>query len=86
MGKIKLIQGTIPYLYTTTPQLIYGSIPFVTAPVKTLSAVESVESPPSPPPSGASVSSINGVLKANISSLSGIPTAQIVSISGISWD
>jgi len=83
MGKIKLIRGTIPYLYTTTPQLIYGSIPFVTAPVKTLSAIES---PPSPPPAGVSVSSIKGVLKANISSLSGIPTAQIVSISGISWD
>ena len=83
MGKIKLIQGTIPYLYTTTPQLIYGSIPFVTSPVKTL---PSIESPPSPPPPQGSVSSINGVLKANILSLSGIPTAQIVSISGISWD
>ena len=79
MGKIKLIQGTVPYLYTTTPQLIYGSIPFVTAPVKTLSAVES------PPPSGASISSIDGILKANIASFSGVSSAQIASIDGINW-
>jgi len=82
MGKIKLIQGTIPYLYTTTPQLIYGSIPFVTAPLKTLSAVES---PPPPPPSGVSISSINGILKANITSFSGVSSAQIASIDGINW-
>jgi len=82
MGKVKLIYGTVPYLYTTTPQLIYGSIPFVTAPVKTLSAVES---PPPPPPSGVSISSIDGILKANISSFSGVSAAQIASIDGINW-
>ena len=82
MGKVKLIYGTVPYLYTTTPQLIYGSIPFVTAPVKTLSAIES---PPPPPPSGASISSIDSVLKANIASFSGVSSAQIASIDGINW-
>ena len=79
MGKIKLIYGTVPYLYTTTPQLIYGSIPFVTTPVKTLSAIES------PPPSGVSVGSIDGILKANIASFSGVSSAQIASIDGINW-
>jgi len=81
MGKVKLIYGTVPYLYTTTPKLIYGSIPFVTAPVKTLSAVES----PPPPPSGVSISSIDGILKANIASFSGVSSAQIASIDGINW-
>jgi len=74
MGKIKLIQGTIPYLYTTTPQLIYGSIPFVTAPVKT-----SIESPPT-----FAINSFGGISFASINTISGIAKENIVSISGVS--
>ena len=79
MGKIKLIYGTIPYLYTTTPQLIYGSIPFVTAPLK--QAPVAIEEPPTP----NNINNITGIPEANISARSNILVAQIASISGISW-
>ena len=80
MGKIKLTQGTIPYLYTTSPKLIYGSMPFVTAPLKVPD--EAPVTPP-PPPSNT-ISYINTVNSASISLFSGIPIANIAYINGIS--
>lgn len=79
MGKVKLIYGTIPYVYTTEPKLIYGSIPFVTSPLKITSSAP-------PPPSPGVVSKISGILKADISQVSGVSANNIASISGISFN
>lgn len=79
MGKVKLIYGTIPYVYTTEPKIIYGSIPFVTTPLKLPTS-----SPP--PPSLSGINTISGVLKVDVSQISGIDVNNITSISGISFD
>ena len=76
MGKVKLVYGTVPYLYTTSPELIYGSIPFVTAPLSSDS--------PSTPPTPGTINSFGGISWASINTLSGIAKGNIVSVSGVS--